>query len=288
MRACRAQPRGCRRGAGSRTAYRRSSSGRRRRGREPLCAARRSAVPPRARRCPRDRGGRPPVRGSRRRRSRRAPTTWSGGAPVAGEPGSCVRERTSPAARRPVVRRGRGMVCLPRQVVAESATWWRVPSNLRNVPRCRRLRFWVAGLDLNDPFGTFLRCALSDDSPSALSCPPLSRLSASWPATSGGPGTLRRRTSSSPSTPSCGRRAGRTRSSCSGWSPPTCSPAWPTTPTSWPGSRRPAPTSPTTCGTPLVPGPRRVRPERDRLLLARVRHHRRAAAVQRRPRHPRR
>ncbi len=34
--------------------------------------------------------------------------------------------------------------------------------------------------------------------------------------------------------------------------------------------------------------PRPGRPARDRLLLARVRHHRRAAAVLRRPRHPRR
>ena len=114
---------------------------------------------------------------------------------------------------------------------------------------------------------------------------------ATWPATCAGPGTRRRRTSSRPSTPSCGSRAGTTRCACSApWAGPGSR--------SWPrderlpraARRRPTPTSsatsPATAGTSARPAPRR--PRAIALLLPGVRHHLGAAAVLRRPRHPRR
>ena len=112
--------------------------------------------------------------------------------------------------------------------------------------------------------------------------------SATSPATCAGPGTRRRRTSSRRSTPRPGRRPSTTRSACSA---PSAGPAR--------GARgRPGLPRPARCGEgrprrlprgrALVPAarPAPTRPRRIALLLARVRHHRRAAAVLRRPRHP--
>ena len=57
-----------------------------------------------------------------------------------------------------------------------------------------------------------LACERSDDSPSVPSCPRPWPRWATWPATCAGPGTRRRRTSSRPSTPSCGSPPATTRS----------------------------------------------------------------------------
>ena len=110
------------------------------------------------------------------------------------------------------------------------------------------------------------------------------------PATCAGPGTPRPRTSSRPSTPTCGSRPAATRSGCSARSAAPGSTSWRRRRSSWPRS---APRTTTSTALPdrrpLVPAPAgrgRRRPGRDRLLLAGVRHHRGAAAVLRRPRHP--
>ena len=93
---------------------------------------------------------------------------------------------------------------------------------------------------------TVLRCVRSDVSPSVLSCPRRWPPSATSPATSGGPGTRRPRTSSRPSTPSSGSRPGATRSGCSAPSTPAGSRSWRPTARSSTCSRRRRPTSTTT------------------------------------------
>ena len=116
------------------------------------------------------------------------------------------------------------------------------------------------------------------------------RRSASSPATCAGRGTPRPRTSSPRSTPSCGSRRAATRSGCSAPSAATGSPSSPPTRASSPGSARPrADLAAVPDRRPLVPAAgrrRRPAPRGDRLLLPGVRHHRGAAAVLRRPRHP--
>ena len=105
--------RGCRPRAGSRTACRRRSSGRS--APRPRAAVRWAALgsaTPRSSMSSRPSGESPRPRKSSASIGDRG--LAGAGAPVAGLVGSWVRERTSPAARRPVVRRGRGMVCLPR------------------------------------------------------------------------------------------------------------------------------------------------------------------------------
>ena len=131
----------------------------------------------------------------------------------------------------------------------------------------------------------------SDDSPSVPSCPRPCPRSGTWPATCGGPGTRRPRTSSPRSTPSCGSRPGATRCGCSarssrpGSSELAADAGLPAT-----GSARPSADLDAylTGERWYQPQGRRRGPTRDRLLLPGVRHHRGAAAVLRRPRHPRR
>ena len=135
-----------------------------------------------------------------------------------------------------------------------------------------------------------LGCVRSDDSPSARSCLRPSPRSAISPATCGGPGTRRPRTSSPRSTPRSGRRPSTTRCACSARSSPS-------------GSRQLAADQgfldrlgAAKADLDAYLGGERwysrragaEAPDPDRLLLPGVRHHRGAAAVLRRPRHPRR
>ena len=138
---------------------------------------------------------------------------------------------------------------------------------------------------------TVVGCAPSDDSPSALSCPTRSLPWATSPATCAGPGTRRRRTSSRPSTPTCGSPPATTRSGCSAPSAGPGSRSWPPTTRFLEHARR-GPGRPRALPhrRPLVPaaGPATDAPRAIAYFSPGVRHHRRAAAVLRRPRHPRR
>ena len=87
---------------------------------------------------------------------------------------------------------------------------------------------------------------------------------------------------------SCGSRPAATRSGCSARSRPRASTSWRRRRVLRAARRRRARPRGVPHRGPLVPAPGPGRPGRDRLLLARVRHHRGAAAVLRRPRHPRR
>ena len=142
-------------------------------------------------------------------------------------------------------------------------------------------------LDRSKNRASVRRCALSADSPSVPSCPRRSPLWASWPRTCGGPGTRRRRSVFREVDPALWESTGRDPVKLLGAvgrarfdelaarrrlpGPPRC------------GAGRPGGVP---LRRPLVPAPGRRRSRGHRVLLARVRHHRRAAAVLRRPGHP--
>ncbi len=132
-------------------------------------------------------------------------------------------------------------------------------------------------------------CERFDDSPSVPSCPTRWRPSASWPATCAGRGTPRPRTSSRLSTPTRGSPRRTTRSGCWAPSPPARlaelaeDKQLPAAARAGRGRPRQVPHR-----RPLVPAALQAADGAavDRLLLPGVRHHQRAAAVLRRPRHP--